>query len=220
MLENKSLIIFDMDGTTIDTLKDLNSAVNHALRLNGFEERSLEHSRKAVGNGVAMLIKRSVPENTTKEKYKKTLKDFEDYYSKHSSDNTSPYKDMFNVLKELKNKGYKLAIATNKLETVAIELANKFYPNIFDTICGDNGVRAKKPAPDQTDEICKRLSIFDKSKILYIGDSEVDYEFAINSNVEPLLVTYGYRTLEELKTKINKDFIYIDSINQLIKKSA
>lgn len=216
MLKNKKLVIFDMDGTTIDTLCDLNNAVNYALEKNGYPKRSLEHSRISVGNGVAMLIKRSVPENTSEEAYKKTLKDFEEYYSKHASDSTKPYKGVFEVLTMLKQRGFMLAIATNKLEGVAIELANKFYPNIFDTICGDNGIRAKKPASDQVEEISKRLSFYDKSKIIYIGDSEVDYQFAVNSGVEPLLVTYGYRTLKELKERIPEKFNFISDIHELI----
>ena len=206
-----------MDGTIFDTLTDLNKSVNFALAKNGYPTRSIEHTRKSIGNGVAMLVKRSVPESTTEEDYKTTLKDFEEYYSKHSLDNTKPYDKVLETLKELKHRGFLLAVATNKIENVAIDLVNKYYPNLFDTVCGDNGIRNKKPAKDQTEEICKRLNYFDKSKILYIGDSEVDYEFAINSKIEPLLVTYGYRTLEELKTKISNEFDYITSIEELAK---
>lgn len=220
MLQNKSLIVFDMDGTIFDTLKDLNASVNYALTKNNYPLRDIEHTRRSIGNGVAMLVKRSVPENTSEEDYKKTLKDFENHYSKHSFDHTSPYKGFYEVLKELKVKGYKLAVATNKLESVAKDLVNKYYPNIFDTICGDDGIRNKKPAPDQIIEICKRLSIKDKSQILYLGDSEVDYEFAINSGVDVLLVSYGYRTIDELNNKIKTPFKYIDNIRELIKKSA
>ena len=194
----KKLIIFDLDGTLIDTLKDLNNAVNYALSKNGYETRSLEHTRKSIGDGVAMLMKRSVPSNLDEELYKKALKDFEDYYHKHSFDFTTPYDGIKETLLRLKDKGYMLAVSTNKIEDVATDLINKFYPNLFDTVCGDNKIRARKPAPDSINEIMRRLDIKDKSKIVYIGDTEIDHRTADNAGVDSLIVTYGYRKQFEL----------------------
>ncbi len=212
---NKQLLIFDMDGTILNTLNDLMDATNYALKLNNFPIRSYEQIRCAVGNGVAMLIKRSLPSDIDQETYKKVLSDFEKYYSLHSSDKTEAYKGMFEALTSLKNKGYLLACATNKIEEVAIELVNRFYPNLFSTVCGDNGVRAKKPAADCVNEITKRLNVTDKNKIIYIGDSEVDYQTALNSDVDCLIVTYGYRTKDEL-TKLSIDAHFIEKPIDLI----
>lgn len=197
----KKLLIFDLDGTLIDTLKDLNNAVNYSLSKHGYELRSLEHTRKSIGDGVAMLVKRSLPENVTEIEYTDVLKDFEDYYKLHSNDNTSPYPGMKETLIKLKEKGYLLAVSTNKIEDVAISLINNFYPNIFDTVCGDNKIRQRKPSPDSINEICKRLSFSDKNNIIYIGDTEVDFMTANNSKIGFILVSYGYRTEEEQITK-------------------
>ncbi len=213
--KNKQLLIFDMDGTILNTLNDLMDATNYALKQNNFSLRNYEQIRKAVGNGVAMLIKRSLPNNIDEITYKKVLKDFEEYYSAHSSEKTTTYEGMSNTLKYLKDHGYLLAVATNKLEEVAIELVDRFYPNLFSTVCGDNGIRAKKPAPDCINEIANRLNVIDKAKIVYIGDSEVDYQTSLNSGVDCIIVSYGYRTKEELK-KLSIDTLTIDKPNQLI----
>ena len=213
--KNKQLLIFDMDGTILNTLNDLMDATNYALKQNNFPLRNYEQIRKAVGNGVAMLIKRSLPNNIDEITYKKVLKDFEEYYSAHSSEKTTTYEGISNTLKSLKDHGYILAVATNKLEEVAIELVDRFYPNLFSTVCGDNGIRAKKPAPDCINEIANRLNVIDKAKIVYIGDSEVDYQTSLNSGVDCIIVSYGYRTKEELK-KLSIDTLTIDKPNQLI----
>ncbi len=195
--KSKKLIIFDMDGTILNTLNDLMDATNYALKLHNFPCRDYEQIRKAVGNGVAMLIKRSLPDNAEELTYKTVLSDFEKYYSLHSSDLTSPYSGMKESLTYLKKKGYILACATNKLEEVAIELINRFYPNLFATVCGDNGIREKKPSKEPVEEIQRRLNVQNKEDIVYIGDSEVDYQTALNSGVDCLLVSYGYRNRNE-----------------------
>ena len=216
MKSKKELIVFDLDGTLIDTLRDLNNAVNFDLTKNGFDNRYLEHTRRSIGDGVAMLVKRSVPSDCDEEIYKKTLKDFEDYYQLHSSEYTTAYDGMTETLEYLKRKGYLLAVSTNKIENVAQELIDSIYPCVFDTVCGDNKVRQRKPAPDSINEIMRRLSIHDKSKIIYIGDTEVDHLTAENSGVDSLIVTYGYRTEEELK-KFNFNNVCIHSPSDIKK---
>ncbi len=195
--KNKKMLIFDMDGTILNTLNDLMNATNYALKLHNFPLRSYEQIRKSVGNGVAMLIKRSLPVDIDEETYKIVLSDFAKFYSLHSSDLTAPYEGMKESLTYLKNKGYLLACATNKLEDVAIELVERFYPQLFMTVCGDNNIRAKKPSAEPIEEIQRRLNVFNKNDIVYIGDSEVDYQTAVNSKVDCLLVSYGYRNKEE-----------------------
>ena len=211
----KKLLIFDLDGTLIDTLIDLNQSVNFALKLNGFELKDIEHTRKSIGDGVAMLVKRSLPKDVDEKTYKKVLSDFEDHYKIHSEDNTYPYKGMKEVLVSLKQKGYLLAVSTNKIEDVAVRLIEKFYPGLFDTICGDNKIRQRKPAKDSIEEICKRLSFYDKKNITYIGDTEVDALTAKNAEVKFLLVSYGYRKIDEQKA-LKLDVLGVDSPQKLL----
>ena len=216
-VENKKLIIFDMDGTILNTLLDLQASVNFALTKHHFPTRDYEQIRRAVGNGVAMLVKRSLPSDVADEKYKEVLKDFEDYYALHSEDKTVPYDGIISTLKALKEKGYLLAVATNKIENVAKDLVNKIFPNIFLTTCGDNGKRNKKPAPDCVFEIQKRLGVSNINEVVYIGDSEVDYMTAINSKATPIVLTYGYRTLEELKPFIKEDTLIANTPEEILK---
>ncbi|MCQ2793222.1 MAG: HAD-IIIA family hydrolase [Bacilli bacterium] len=200
----KSLLIFDMDGTILNTLDDLRNSVNFSLAKHGFPLRSLEQIRLAIGNGIAMLVKRSLPINVDNETYKNVLYDFEKHYALHNSDLTKAYDGMLETLIELKNKGYKLAVSTNKIENVAQELVNKIYPNIFEMVAGDNNKRKKKPAPDSIFDIIQNLNISNKREVIYIGDTEVDYQTAKNAGIECILVSYGYRTVNEL-TEMNLD---------------
>lgn len=215
----KKLAIFDLDGTLINSIEDLHNSVNYSLKKNGYHLVTLEHTRKSIGNGVAMLMKRSLPNDISQEEYKKALDDFEKDYKLHNQDNTKPFEGMLNVLLTLKKNGFLLAVSTNKLESVAKEIIDNFFPNIFSTVCGDNGIRNKKPSPDSIYEIKKRLDISNSDLIYYIGDSEVDYETAKNAKVNPIIVSYGYRTKDELLSKINDDVIIVDNCNKLVRVS-
>lgn len=211
----KKLAIFDLDGTLIDSIQDLHNSVNYSLNKNGYPLQSLDHTRKSIGNGVAMLMKRSLPSDISSTEYKKALNDFEKDYKIHSQDNTKPFVGMKEVLISLKEKGFLLAVSTNKLESVAKIIIDNFFPNIFSTVCGDNGIRNKKPSPDSIYEIEKRLNISNSDLIYYIGDSEVDYQTAKNASVNPIIVSYGYRTKDELLSKINDDIIIVDNCANL-----
>ena len=193
----KKLLIFDLDGTLVDTLVDLKNAVNHALLLKNYPERSLEQIRKAIGNGVAKLVARSIPQGTDNPDYEQTLLEFRKYYSKHSNDYTKPYPGVHEQLINLKSQGYLIAVATNKLTEISRPLLNGFYPNIFDYIQGDEPGMDRKPAPMMIETICQKLKV-DKIDAFYIGDTNVDMETAENSGVDYVLVTYGFRTKEEL----------------------
>ena len=193
----KKLLIFDLDGTLVDTLVDLKNAVNHALLLKNYPERSLEQIRKAIGNGVAKLVARSIPNGVDNPDYPETFAEFRKYYSIHATDFTKPYPGVLNQLINLKKQGYLIAVATNKLTDIARPLLDGFYPNIFDFIQGDEPGMDRKPAPMMVETLCKRFNV-DKKDAFYIGDTNVDMETAENSGVDFVLVTYGYRTKEEL----------------------
>jgi len=193
----KKLLIFDLDGTLVDTLVDLKNAVNHALLLKNYPERSLEQIRKAIGNGVAKLVARSIPNGVDNPDYPETFAEFRKYYSIHATDFTKPYPGVLNQLINLKKQGYLIAVATNKLTDIARPLLDGFYPYIFDFIQGDEPGMDRKPAPMMVETLCKRFNV-DKKDAFYIGDTNVDMETAENSGVDFVLVTYGYRTKEEL----------------------
>lgn len=211
----KKLLIFDLDGTLLDTLVDLKNAVNHALLLKNYPERSLEQIRKAIGNGVAKLVARSIPNGTDNIDYPNTLSEFRKYYTIHSNDFTKPYPGVLDALINLKSQGYLLTVATNKLTTVARPLLEGFFPNIFDFIQGDEEGMDRKPAPMMIDTICKKYNV-EKKDAFYIGDTNVDMETAENSKVDFVLVTYGFRTKEELAEQC-PGRPTIDSIGELDK---
>lgn len=194
----KKLLIFDLDGTLLNTLFDLKNAVNHALNLKKWPERSLEQIRQAIGNGVAKLVERSVPAHTPKEEYEETLVEFKKFYGTHYKDETLPYRGIVETVNKLHHDGYLLAVCTNKTQKVAEELVNNMFPGDFDYIQGDQTGIPKKPEPDMIDLILKHFDLA-KQEVMYIGDTEVDRQTAVNSNLDYLIVTYGFRTIEELK---------------------
>lgn len=209
----KKLLIFDLDGTLIDTLDDLKNAVNYALIAENFPQKDKEHIRKSIGNGVAVLVSRCIPDGMNNPEYKNTLDLFKQHYSIHHSDNTKPYPNVMEALINLKSRGYKLAVATNKLAEVARILIENMYPGMFDYVQGDEKGMDRKPAPMMIESLCKRFGV-SKKEAFYIGDTNVDMETAINSQVDYVLVTYGYRTKEELKAQC-PDSPTIDSILDL-----
>lgn len=193
----KKLIIFDLDGTLLDTLDDLKESVNFALSKYDFPLRSREQVRKDIGNGVAKLIERSIPDGLTNSLYADCLSIFKKHYAEHYFEHTFPYTGMLEVTKKLKEKGYLLAVATNKIDRLAHELVDMHYPNIFDYVLGDIDGVPKKPNPDMINNILRHFNL-SKEEAFYIGDTNVDEETAINSGLDYFLLTYGYRTKEEI----------------------
>ena len=192
----KDLLIFDLDGTLVDTVKDLNQSLNYAFSKNGFPSKSVEHTAHAIGNGIFITIKRSVSEGTADEMLNQILSDFRSHYKDHCLDNSLPYAGMKGALLVLKKYGYKLAVATNKLDEIAKKIINELYPNIFDMIQGDSPEFEKKPNPAIINHIAKTLKV-DKRCIVYIGDSEVDIESATNAHVDLILCDYGFHRTDE-----------------------
>ena len=132
----KKLVIFDLDGTLLNTLNDLADSVNYALTYYGMPVRTLEEVRSFVGNGIGMLIKRAVPYYTDEAVIQEVLETFKVYYSSHSMDKTAPYVGMPEALKVLKDNGLRLAVVSNKIDHEVVRLVNHFFPDTFDEVVG------------------------------------------------------------------------------------
>ena len=192
-------IIFDLDGTLLDTLTDLAEGTNYALRVNGFPERTTDEIRRFVGNGARKLIERAVPEGQIEAALEQVRQDFDIYYKVHCKDHTGPYPGIMEMLQELVQQGYALGVVSNKPDFAVQELIPEYFPDIFASVSGERQGVAKKPAPDLIREAMKNLQA-DSSNAVYVGDSEVDLEAAANAGIPCISVAWGFkgrRFLEE-----------------------
>lgn len=191
-------LLFDLDGTLLDTLSDLHLAVFHALHAFNMPQRSLDEVRMMVGNGIKKLIDRAVPEGTPPEITAKVLEVFRDYYSKNSRIKTAPYDGILAALKLLSGKGYKIAVISNKIDSAVKELNRDFFAEYIPVAIGDREGMKKKPAPDSLYEAMKLLGSR-KEECLYIGDSDVDIETAQNAGIPCIGCAWGFRGRDFLR---------------------
>lgn len=206
-------VIFDMDGTILNTLEDLKNATNYSLRQFGMPERSLEEVRMFVGNGIRKLVERAVPAGTPKEKIDQILDVFLEYYEIHSADNTSPYPGILELVEKLKKSGIKTAVSTNKADVPAQELGREYFNGIFDLIVGQQDGLKVKPVPDSVNKILSILDI-QKKDAIYIGDSDVDVQTAKNSGLDFIGVSWGFRGREFLEKNGAKNIV--DNANEIL----
>ena len=193
-------ILFDMDGTVLDTLRDLNAAVNRALSEFSYPTQSLEETRRKVGNGSRRLLELSLPEGTPKETVDTILSWYLPYYNEHANDSTAPYPGILDLLDSLKKKRYPLAVVSNKPDRTVKELAAIHFPNLLEIAVGENeagGVR-RKPWPDTLLAAANALGT-DPGDCLYVGDSEVDVVTAARAGMDCASVLWGFRSRDELK---------------------
>lgn len=191
-------VIFDMDGTLLNTLEDLTDATNYALRKMGMPERSIDEVRTFVGNGVQKLLERAVPGGLENPRFEETFAEFKDYYSVHCNDKTGPYEGVLPLLRDLKAEGYALAIVSNKLDAAVKELAEEYFEGIVPVAIGEREGVAKKPAPDMVQTALKELGTSAETAV-YVGDSEVDLMTAKNSGLPCITVLWGFRDEEFLR---------------------
>lgn len=192
------LAIFDMDGTILDTLKDIHNSINYCLVKNNLPERTIDEVRSFVGNGLHKLVERAVPENTSPELVEKIFPELLSYYGDHSRDFTGPYEGIKEAISEIKNKGILTAVVSNKADFAVQELASQFFPGLFDMAIGEHEGFSPKPAPDMVNKILNKLGT-EASEAVYIGDSDVDLQTAANSQMDCIAVSWGFRTTEFLK---------------------
>lgn len=185
-------IIFDLDGTLLDTLTDIAEGTNHALRVNGFPERTRDEIRSFVGNGAGKLIERAVPDGQAGAVLEQVRQSFDGYYKVHCKDHTGPYPGIMEMLEKLAQGGYTLGVVSNKPDFAVQELIPEYFPGIFASVTGEREGIAKKPAPDLIWEAMKNLHA-DAAETVYVGDSEVDLEAAANAGVACISVAWGFK---------------------------
>ena len=185
-------IIFDLDGTLLDTLDDLAISTNYALRQLGYAERSREEIRAFVGNGVKKLIERAVPCGTSIEKTEEVLSIFKQYYAEHSDIHTKPYDGILALLDRLIAEGFRIAVVSNKLDSAVKTLCRRYFGDRILVAIGDKEGVAKKPAPDMVHEALAILYAHHFDAV-YIGDSDVDVLTAENAKMDCISVTWGFR---------------------------
>lgn len=191
-MKDYDVYIFDLDGTLLDSLDDLALSVNYALYQENFPERSIEEIRNFVGNGIRKLIERAVPQGTSEEATERVLVAFKSYYLLHSADNTKPYNGIIEMLKELKSRGKRIAVVSNKFDKATKDLCNCYFGNLIDLAIGESEMISRKPSPDGVNEVLRLLKV-KTTECVYIGDSDVDILTANNSGLPCISVTWGYR---------------------------
>ena len=197
----KQLAIFDLDGTLLNTIKDLGEAVNFALDKNGFHTHSIASYPFFVGNGVRRLIERSLPEDARKQStvVETMLRDFKQYYNEHNTDRTQPYDGMPELLHQLQEQGVKLAVASNKYQQATEKIIGHFFADIdWVAVVGQQEGVPVKPDPSIIFMILSQAKVA-KQDTLYVGDSGIDMEAARRACVDSVGVTWGFRPVKELK---------------------
>lgn len=191
-------VVFDLDGTLLNTLEDLMDAVNYALGQFGYPQRTLEEIRTFVGNGVRRLMQRALPDGAQNVHFEECLSAFRDYYTKHCEDKTRAYDGVIELMERLKSDGYKLAIVSNKLDRAVKELNKSYFHGIVQAAIGEKeGVR-RKPAPDMVENALAELNS-SKNEAVYVGDSDVDIQTAANCGLPCISVSWGFRDTEFLR---------------------
>lgn len=187
-----STVIFDLDGTLLDSLQDLADSTNHVLAQFGYPVHTLEDIRRFVGNGVRVLMERAVPDNLTPSEFETVFSEFKAYYVDHCMDKTKPYPGIYELLEKLKANHYKVAIVSNKLQGGVDELYARFFKDLVQVAVGECPEVKRKPSPDMVNKALEKLgSTADEA--VYVGDSDVDLATARNSGLPCISVLWGFR---------------------------
>ena len=211
----KKLIIFDLDGTLLNTIADLASATNHALASNGYPQHATEEYRFFVGNGINKLFERALPDGEkTETNVLRIRQSFIPYYDVHCADLTRPYPGIPELLNTLQQKGIQIAVASNKYQRATGKLIPHFFPDIrFTAILGQREGIPRKPDPQIVHEIIKLAGV-QPEDVLYVGDSNVDMQTALHAKVDGIGVTWGFRPRTELEE--GHPFAIIDKASDLL----
>ena len=185
-------VIWDLDGTLLNTLDDLAASTNAALAQNGMPQRTTEEVRAFVGNGIRKLMIRAVPNGEANPAFEKTLADFTSHYGAHSRDKTQPYDGILEVLDALTEQGVQHAIVSNKIDFAVKQLSREYFGDRMRSAVGDDPSRARKPAPDSVFAAMRELGV-NAQEAVYVGDSDVDVLTARNAGIPCVAVLWGFR---------------------------
>lgn len=197
-------VIFDLDGTLLNTLDDLYTSVNHALEHFKYPLRTKEEVKNFIGNGIRDLMTRSCPEKV--ENFEEVLAFFKEHYSIHSQDNTRPYDEITELLNILKDKGIKIAIVSNKFDGAVQELKDKYFNGLIDIAVGESPAVRKKPAPDSVLKVMEILNV-NNDQVVFVGDADTDIETSKNADIKCVSVLWGFRSKEFLLDKGGSIFV-------------
>jgi phosphoglycolate phosphatase len=206
-------VIFDLDGTLLNTLDDLRDSLNDLLVRRGYEARTLEDVRRFVGNGVRNLVRLSVPGHCSDEEVTQILEEFKVHYKQNMQNKTRPYNGIMELLLDLNRFNYKIAIVSNKYDAAVKSLSKTYFGNLIPVAIGETTEIKRKPAPDSIFTAIKELGS-DLSQTVLVGDSETDVQTAKNAGIPCIGVTWGFRCREVLRSE-GADYL-IDTPKELL----
>ncbi len=191
-------VIFDLDGTLLDTLDDLADSVNHTMEVFGWPCKTREQVRAFVGNGLRRLMQLSVPDGEDNPRFEEAVREQGRFYQLNCNNRTSPYLGIMELLRMLREDGYKLAIVSNKADGAVQELSRIYFRALIDTSVGESAGVRRKPYPDTVLKVVENLKV-SKDECLYVGDSEVDIRTARNADIDCASVLWGFRSRKQLE---------------------
>lgn len=194
------VILFDLDGTLLDTLEDMCDSVNHVMETFGYPAHSIEKVRSFIGNGIRKLIERALPEGTDREICELALAEYRRYYGENCMVKTRPYEGIPELLSALKERGCRIGVVTNKNAEAAEKLCSHYFPETVEVVMGQRDSLPKKPDPAMVRAAMEQMGVSGK-KAVYIGDSETDIETAANSQMDCIICLWGFREEEYLLRK-------------------
>lgn len=208
----KNTVVWDMDGTILNTLEDLKDSVNHAVVSHGFKPYNLNEIKSMLGNGIKVLMELAVPDGYNNPKFDACFETFKQYYQEHMNDKTRPYDGIAEVMERLKQNGWKQAIVSNKIDAAVQKLMQTYYPFV-DIALGEREGLNRKPQPDMVWAALEELGV-SKENAVYVGDSEVDLATARNAGMDCISVSWGFRDKKMLRA-IGAETI-VDTPEQLL----
>ena len=191
-------ILFDMDGTVLNTIDDIHASVNHALKLSHYPLKTVDDIKRGVGNGAFHLIEAVVPKGLTRKEVQSVFDLYQTHYDTYNQVHTKPYAGIISCLKTLKEKNLKLGVVSNKYDHLVKKLNEDMFESLFDIAIGETKSIPIKPAPDMLYEALKYLNV-DINEAIFIGDSDTDLKTAQNAQIKAIAVTWGYRDKKTLE---------------------
>ncbi len=210
----RKAILFDMDGTLLNTLEDLYYSTNAALAAYEFPKRTIEEVRRFVGNGLRNLMRQAVPDGEENSHFEDCMKTFKEHYGVHLDDHTGPYPGILKMLQILAEKGYVMGVVSNKPDFAVKDLAKRYFGEHILVAIGESEKVRRKPAPDTVEQAARALGV-SMEDCIYVGDSEVDLETAKNCRIPCVSVSWGFRERELLEKLGAKEIA--DTTEELVK---